>query len=144
MTAPGISALARSWRPRSSSPCLSVSAAQGVYLGCFPAPRDEQIVRLTMLIEGARNLSPCLSFSRLWGRKSTGTPSAEVQPEALGSDMPVLNSASSSPAKAVSLCRASWDTVLSPGVTKSPPSHAPTCQQNPPGSRAFLPCLLQN
>lgn len=144
MMAPGSSAPARSWRPHSSSLCLSASAAQGVYLGRLRAPRDEQIVRLTMLIEGARNLSLCLSFGRRWGRKSMGTTSAEDGPEALGSEVLAPDSASLSPAKADSLCRASWDPALSPGVTKSPPSHAPTCQQNLPGSRGFLPRLLQN
>lgn len=133
-----------SWQPHSSSPCLSASAVQGVYLGRLSAPRDEQIVRLTMLIEGARNLSPYLGFSRPWGWKFMGTPSAEDWPEALGSDVPALNSASSFPAKAVRLYHTSWDPVLSPGVTKSPPGHAPACQQNPPGFRGFLPCTPQN
>lgn len=98
-TAPGISALARSWQPWSSSPCLTASAVQGVYLGRLPAPRDEEIVRLTMLIQGARNFSPCLGFSCPRDRKSTRILSAEDWPEALGSDIPAPSSGSSSPVK---------------------------------------------
>lgn len=43
-----------------------------------------------MLMEGARNLSPCLDFSHPWGRKSMGTPNAEDWLEALRSDVPAL------------------------------------------------------
>lgn len=78
--------------------CLSALAAQGVYLGHLLAPRDKEIVQLTMLIQGARNFSPCLGFSCPRGRKSTRSLSAEDRPEALGSDIPALNSGSSSPA----------------------------------------------
>lgn len=98
---------------------------QGVYLGCLLALGDEEIVLLTMPIEGARNFPPCLGFSCPWGRKSMGTPSAEDWPEALESGIPAQNSGSLSPAKAVKLCCASWDPALSPGVAKSPPSRVP-------------------
>lgn len=100
--------------------------------GCLPAPRDEQIVWLTMLIQGARNLSACLSFSCHWGRKCTGTPRTEDWPEELWSGIPGLNSALWAVCLLWALLCQHWDPAPGPVVTKSPPSHAPACQQNPP------------